>query len=732
MANLIPLPLDEEQRLLCLSSYDLSTDRSDPSFDRIVELAVEVFRVPICLVSLIGEDRQWMPGKMGLALSSTPRDIAFCTHTILSDRPMIVPDATSDDRFRDNPLVTGDDHIRFYAGAPLVSKDGVRLGAFCILDRVIRPEISPADIERLIRFATIVSQMLEKRRLARTGRIVTDFSEATGTALLTCDKSGKITWWNAAASRLFGYSAADAIGRQLDLIIPERFQQAHAAGMARLAGGAPALLDGKRVEVIARRGDGTEFPAELAISIWQGSEGVEFGAHIHDITERRDKEHRLRHLATHDALTGLLNRGEFRARVEQCFEEQHPAVIVALDLDGLKRVNDAFGHEAGDTLLQLIAVRMIGVIEGGAILGRVGGDEFGLLLPKCTDLLQIVAAAQQLLDAFADAFVIGDHEVTIGASIGIALAPLHATEADELLVCADLALFRAKKQGGRSYCLFNAAMASEQTARRAFKDELRRAFEQGEFRLFYQPQVRLRDGALIGVEALLRWQHPTRGLLYPAAFMPLLESHVVAYEVGCWVLDEACRQLAAWRDQQLAVDRVGVNLFAAQFRAGTLEKMVSAALMTHALRPADLELEITETIALDYDDDALAPLKSLHDAGLGIALDDFGTGFASLSTLQRFPLTRLKIDRSFVHDIVTDHQSAIIVKNVAAIGQGLGLSVIAEGIETEEQERALLAIGCEEGQGFRYGKAIDGDAMMRWINRPPHLLPEYNFRLAAR
>jgi diguanylate cyclase (GGDEF)-like protein/PAS domain S-box-containing protein len=502
---------------------------SEPAYDRIVGLAAEIFGVPICLVSLIGDDFQWMPGRRGLDVSSVPRDLAFCTHTILSDQPLIVLDTTNDVRFCHNPLVTGQDHLRFYAGAPLISKDGVRLGAFCILDRVPRSDFSSTDLKRLVDFAAIVSDRLEKDRLAKTGRIVTMLSEATGVAHVTCDEAGAITWWNAAASKLFGYSASDAIGHQLELIIPPRFQQAHAAGVARLIGGAPSTLNGKRVEVIARRSNGSEFAAELSTSIWQGPAGLEFGAHIHDITDRRERERRLRHLATHDALTGLVNRGEFRAQVEQCFVNHDPAAVISLDLDGFKRVNDSFGHDAGDALLQMIAVRMIAATHSGAVLARVGGDEFALLLPDCADLLQIVASAQQLLDAFVDAFVIGDHEVTVGASVGIALAPLHATHADELLVCADLALFRSKNQGGRSYCLFNAAMASEHSARRAFKDEMRLAFERNEWRLHYQPQIRLVDGALIGVEALLRWQHPTRGLLYPAAFIEILETHIVAY-----------------------------------------------------------------------------------------------------------------------------------------------------------------------------------------------------------
>lgn len=716
LSNPIRKPADEERRVLSLPSYDLGSPATD-AFDRIVDLAADLFDVPFCLVTLMGDEQQWLYGQRGFGVSQTPRDIAFCAHTILSSRPLIVPDATLDERFQCNPLVTGPEQIRFYAGAPLVSYDGVRLGAFCVLDRRPRFDFTATKIDRLISFAGIVSERLEKHRTSRTGRILNSLSEATGVALVTCDAVGLITYWNAAASMLFGYEASDAIGRPLELIMPARFQAAHAAGLARMSRSAKPRLNGKRVEVIARHRDGSEFPAELALSVWEGPGGIEFGGQIHDITKRRERENRLQHLALHDDLTGLLNRGGFRQGLEQCFEDQNSGALLAIDLDGFKLVNDAFGHDAGDALLQMIAVRMTAVIDDG-LLARVGGDEFALLLPGCTDLFRIVAAAQALLDAFADDFTIGDHEVSVGASIGIAIAPLHAGEVDELMVRADLALFRAKKRGGRAYCLFDTAMASEQTARRAFKDEMRRAYELGQWRLHYQPQVNLRDGRLIGVEALLRWQHPTRGLLPPATFMPILETHLVAYEIGCWVLNEACRQFAAWRELGLDVGRVGVNLFGSQFRAGTLEAVVRNALMTHALRPQDLELEITETIAIRHDDDALRPMRSLFDAGVGIALDDFGTGFASLSTLQRFPLTRLKIDRSFVMNIATDAQSAVIVENVAAIGKGLGLSVIAEGIESMDQERTLLAIGCGEGQGYMYGKPMDANAIMRWTRLP--------------
>ena len=554
--------------------------------------------------------------------------------------------------------------------------------------------------------------MPEERGSFRSRRSISGFADATALAIVTADASGRVAFWNRAAEAMFGHSWREMIGQPLERIMPARFHSEHAAGLARVAAGGDARLSGKSVEVVALRKDGTEFPIEIAIASWDGATGREFGAQIQDISARRERELGLRHLARHDPLTGLLNRGSFRDVLEEAIRDQCTTTLLALDLDGFKAVNDNFGHAVGDTLLQAIAIRLRAVAEGNGVLGRMGGDEFALLLAPSDDPLAGRTAADRLLWAFAEPFQIAGHTLQIGLSIGIAIAPLHAADTDELLLRADLALLAAKKAGGRRMRSFDNGLRDQLAARRAFKDELRVATEQRQWVLYYQPQVRLADGALVGVEALLRWRHPTRGLILPAAFLPVLETHLVAYEVGNWVIEEACRQLAAWRRAGRVVPRISVNLFAAQFTAGTLERTIAAALIRYGLAPSDLEIEITETIALRPDDQILATLHTLHAAGVNIAFDDFGTGFASLTTLKQVPVSRLKIDRSFVDDVCEAPHSAAIVAAIVSLSERLGLELVAEGIEREAQRAMLMRLGCNIGQGYLLGRPEAGTAAL--------------------
>jgi diguanylate cyclase (GGDEF)-like protein/PAS domain S-box-containing protein len=708
-----PLPVDEEARLACLPGYDIFGTEPEAEYDQLTELAAETFDVPICLVTIIGRDEQWLKAHYGFDANRISRDVSFCTHTILASQPLIVLDATTDERFCENPSVTGEPHIRFYAGAPIINQDGIHLGAFCILDQVAHAAFGEVEQRLLVKFAKIVSERIDLRGLARKSVAVGSFAEATGMALITADAFGLITFWNDAAEAVFGHTRSEALGHSLDIIMPERFRANHRSGLARLAAGGRPSLAGKGVEVVAMHRDGREFPVELLIAAWQGRLGLEFGAHAQDISDRRAREAKLQHLAHHDDLTGLLNRNGFRKRIDDCLRDRGSASLLVLDLDSFKSVNDNLGHAVGDALLQTIAIRMTACLDGGGVIGRLGGDEFGLLLSRGSDEIAAQAMAQTLLEAFSAPFEIAGHNLQIGTSIGIAAVPLHANDSEELLVLADLALLRSKSAGGRTYRMFDAGMSNQLAAKRAFRDEMRQAYLERQWALFYQPQVRLSDGRLIGAEALLRWQHPKRGLLLPGAFMPVLETHLLAYELGCWVIDDACRQLAEWRFDGVRLDRISVNLFAVQVRAGTLEAVVSEALERHGLQPSDLELEITETIVLGHDDGALQPLRRLHDLGVALAFDDFGTGFASLSTLKRFPLSRLKIDRSFVEDICAEPHSKAIVRAVAAMGQSLGLRIIAEGIETVEQAEAVAELGCDEGQGYLYGRPMDSKTFAR-------------------
>jgi len=450
----------------------------------------------------------------------------------------------------------------------------------------------------------------------------------------------------------------------------------------------------------------------MTICSWLGVQGTEIGAQIQDITARRGREARLQHLAHHDVLTGLRNRSGFIDRVAECLTEQGAAALLALDLDGFKSVNDSFGHSTGDALLQAIAVRLAASVDTDGVLARIGGDEFALLLPGSDNPLIARAQANQILDAFSQPFQIAGHLLQVGTSIGFSLAPLHASDAEELHLRADLALLAAKKEGGRKVRMFDAGMATQLAAQRAFRTELRQATERDEWELFYQPQVRLSDSEIIGVEALLRWRHPSRGLILPAIFLPVLETHRTAFEVGNWIINEACAQLVRWRSAGRQLPRISVNLFVAQFTSSDLVQIVKEALERHALQPTDLELEITESIALRGGQHIVTSLNQLRAAGVGIALDDFGTGFASLSTLKQIPVTRLKIDKTFVEDICSEPHSAAIVSAITSLAHSLNVEVIAEGIETLEQRDMLIQLGCGAGQGYLFGRPQTGDAAL--------------------
>lgn len=691
-------------RIEALHSYELFGGPSEPDYDLLTELGARLFNAPICLVSLVGKDSQWFKSRHGLAVCSTPREVSFCAHTLLKDDPLVVLDVTKDSRFLNNALVTSEPNIRFYAGAPLIDNDGFHLGAFCIIDTEPRACFNQSEQQLLTHLAAMVMARIQKGRAMRGVEALGGFANATALAVITATSEGRITFWNKAAQDIFGHAATNMIGSSFDKIIPERFREQHNNGMQRITAGGSIKLSGKTVEVTAVRSDGTEFPIEITISSWPGPNGMEIGAQIQDITTRRAREARLEHLAHHDELTGLSNRTGFSEQVTECLDREGRASLLALDLDGFKTVNDSFGHATGDALLQAIAIRLSAFVDGNGVLARIGGDEFALLCPGSDNPLTARALGDSILNAFAEPFHIAGHRLSVGVSIGLAFAPLHASDADELLLRADLALLAAKKKGGRRIQTFDTGMANQLAAERAFKTELRQATERDEWELHYQPQVRLTDGAIIGAEALLRWRHPTRGLILPATFLPVLETHRIASDIGTWVINEACGQLARWRSTGRNVPRIGVNLFAAQFTSGSLEGVVTEALMRHGLLPQDLELEITETIMLRGDELLLSGLGTLREAGVGIALDDFCTGFASLSTLKLIPVSRLKIDRTFVEDICHKAHSAAIVGAITSLADRLQIEVIAEGIETLAQRDLLLELGCKAGQGYLFGK----------------------------
>ncbi|KQS93958.1 MULTISPECIES: EAL domain-containing protein [unclassified Rhizobium] len=561
-----------------------------------------------------------------------------------------------------------------------------------------------ADIDQ--RAAMTIDGAAHSTQSANDTTIAVSFARATNLALISIDGTGSIRFVNPSAAKLFGYERAEMIGCPVTIIIPERMRGAHTGGFNRVAGGQKPSLGGKTVEVSAIKKDGTEFPIEITLSVWRDENGMGAGAIIKDISERRERDSKLLRMANQDTLTGLPNRHRFIDLIRDELQAERPLTVVMLDLDGFKDVNDTHGHSAGDCVLQAVAVRLPYLLRGDAQVARFGGDEFAILLPNVGDPIAAQSEAKAIVDAFATPFDVAGHVLDLGASVGFAIAPAHGSDEEELIACADYALYKAKASGGRACRMFDHSMKSETLTRRLMRDELLHALRNGQLELYYQPQINLEDGRVFGVEALIRWNHPVRGLLLPGAFLPALDQSALALEIGWWTLDQASSEAARLSAIGRPDIKVGVNLFPAQLRAPNLCEKVAGSINRHGISANALELEVTETIALHDNDKSLEVLTALRQTGVGIAFDDFGTGFASLSSLQRYPLTTLKIDRSFIANIINRPGDAAITKALIIMSKELGLDTIAEGVETEEQEQALRLLGCPSAQGYLYGRPV--------------------------
>ncbi|MGI4800094.1 MAG: putative bifunctional diguanylate cyclase/phosphodiesterase [Janthinobacterium lividum] len=701
-----PIPVNEEARLKTVLEYDPTGTFETDAYMPVLELAHKLFEVPTAFIAFLHRDTQVFPVRLGLDLCGTDRSISFCAHAVAQEEMLLVLDATLDPRFADNPLVVGEPYIRFYAGMPLVSPSGHAIGTFCIVDDKPHNAFDEVKQSLLRHLAAMLLDKLELRRLEaahRAGQVRFENIAATSPDGIICaDAAGHITFWNAAAGRMFGYPADDAVGQPLDLIVPERMRRGHDGGFRRVVNLSASRSVGHTVELTALRQDGSEFPVELSLSMWHQEESPCFGAILRDISERRANEERLLRLAHHDPLTELPNRTILHQRLEQLARVIEPAALLLVDLDGFKTVNDDLGHQAGDDVLREVAARLLACVRGTDTVARIGGDEFALLLLGVDSDWRAADVADEVIRAIARPIACERHTVTIGASVGSALHPRDGAMGDELRSSADFALYRAKAEGRHCHQIFTAELRRA----RAYDSELRRAYDHEEFKVFYQPQIRLADGAMVGAEALLRWQHPEDGLLSPAAFMPSLEQRPISAEVGRWVLRTACAQAAVWRASGLPRFRMGVNLFGSQFQSGRLEQDVAEALTATGLSADALELEITENIILRHDKRLLTSLHTIRDRGVGIAFDDYGTGYASFSMLKRFPLTRLKVDQSFVRGLCSSPEDRAIVEAILHLGRCFGFAVIAEGVEAEQQARRLREMGCDEAQGFLYGRPM--------------------------
>jgi diguanylate cyclase (GGDEF)-like protein/PAS domain S-box-containing protein len=533
--------------------------------------------------------------------------------------------------------------------------------------------------------------------------------------ILVTDRRGDVIRVSPIVEDILGYRPDELIGRSAaHVIYPDDLEETRTA--MRLARRGQST---RNCETRYHHKDGRV--VTLAWSgVWSEPEQIYFFT-CRDVTQRKMVDERLRQLAHYDQLTGLPNRESlWNDLSELIYASAEPdgrqTSIAMFDLDGFKDVNDTLGHSTGDRLLLEAARRMSDLASQKARFYRLGGDEFVLILADCGDPRDAGELVGSVIKSLGRGFDVNGHPIFVGASAGIAIAPAHGLSVDELLSNADLALYDAKAAGGRCYRLFMPVLRAKAELRRELDTELRRACDQQEFVLYFQPQIRMSDGAVTGAEALLRWRHPHRGILGPGAFIDTLAESAVVLEVGTWILETACRTAASLRAKGHDI-RMGVNMFPAQFQAERLQADIESALSKTGLPPEALEIEITENIALGHDEALLAPLRALRDRGVQLAFDDFGTGYASLSFLTRYPLTRLKIDQSFVRKIADRpaREDTAIVRSIIMMAHNLGMDVIAEGVETAAQAAFLHAERCDEVQGFLYAKPLPADEFEEYL-----------------
>ena len=575
---------------------------------------------------------------------------------------------------------------------------------------------------QVIGFTSIGRDVSEQRAAQQRLRLAASVFNSSAEGIFVTDADKRILSINPAMMAASGYSQAELIGHTPTLFRSGR----HDRNFYRAMMNEVAAHGHWRGEIWNRRKNGEVYPEWLTITAVKDAEGVvvNYIGSFFDISERKDAEKHIEFLAHHDSLTQLPNRTLLEDRIRQAIatsrHQENRTAILMLDLDRFKLINDTLGHDVGDLLLESVAHRLSAAVGETETVARLGGDEFIVLMPDVDSIDQALAMAQKILAAVAQVHLIGSEELHVTPSIGISLFPDDGDDAAALLRGADTAMYHAKSVGRNNFQFFTSSMNFEVLERITIEKDLRRALEHQEFVLYYQPQVNCLSGVVTGMEALIRWQHPQRGLVFPDKFIAIAEETGLIVPIGEWVLREACRQAKVWHDLGQTGMRMGVNLSARQFQQADLFQQIASALADSGLNEAMLELEITEGMLMKDPQAAIELLNTLASLGIRLAIDDFGTGYSSLSYLKLFPLHRLKIDKSFIRDISSDPNDAAIVNAVIGLANSLNMEVIAEGVESVDQLRYLEQHGCHEIQGYFFSRPL-----------PAHQFSTFQYALAG-
>ncbi len=584
--------------------------------------------------------------------------------------------------------------------------EGLELGAD---DYLTKPVVTTVLLAR-------VRNLLQRKRAEAELRLAAHVFNYSGEAIMVSDRKNHILEVNQSFERLTGYTPDEVRGRDPRMLSSGRTPREVYAAMWQ------ALQQNGfwQGEMWDRHKSGEIYPKLLTISVVRDLHGeIEyFIASFTDISQLKAAEDRIRHVAHHDALTGLPNRLYLKIGLDQMLaaarREDMQAAVMFIDLDRFKVINDTLGHHVGDGLLVDVASRLQGCVRGSDLLARLGGDEFVVALTGHEVERSAVHVAEKILDELAQPYHIGEHTLRSTPSIGISLFPFDGDNIDALMKHADTAMYHAKSLGRNNFQFFSDEMNKTATDRLLLENSLHEALSAGQFLLHYQPQVEPKSGRLVGVEALVRWLHPTQGMIGPDRFIPVAEESGLIVPLGEWVLATACAQLRHWRDQGNRDLRMAVNISQHQLHSPRLVGTVAELLERHQLAGHELELEITESVAMKNPQETIRVLDSLRELGVELAIDDFGTGYSSLAYLKLLPIQRLKLDRSFVKDIEIDANDAAISSATIALAHALGLEVVAEGVETEIQREFLQRHGCDLMQGYLFSRPVPADAVLAY------------------
>jgi len=580
-----------------------------------------------------------------------------------------------------------------------------------------------SDREIMEQEAVKAIQMAEDLAITReiaenTAKHIEAILNAISDVLITMDAKGNILTCNHAVKNMFGYSSLELIGKNL-LYILKTTQVISEKDFEIFITSLEEEEQLKKHNGTGFKNCGTAFPVELNIREVNISGEKQFTIVISDVTERHEAEILIRRMALHDSLTGLANRNLLQQRLDEslrmAIRTNNKLSVMFLDLDGFKPVNDIYGHATGDKLLRIIADRLEGCAREVDTVARLGGDEFAIISTNIKKEADTIKAAQRVLDNVRKPILINGNTHCIGASIGISFFPDDSQNPEELFRMADVALYQAKNNGKNDFRLYNLEMDAQSKKEKEIEVDLEKAIQNDELLLHYQPMLSTIDDSITGAEALVRWQHPEKGMIPPFDFIPVAENSDLMLTLGQKILEMACMQAKIWQEMDLPRFRVCVNISARQFQSKDFVDNVKNAIANSKIDSRGLELEITEGMVIGDTESVARKLEVLAEMGISLAIDDFGTGYSSLAYLKRFPVHQLKIDRSFINDITEDHDDAAITDAVIRLGHSLGLTVVAEGVETLEQAQILRQKGCDVLQGYYFSKPIPADEFEQWL-----------------